>query len=220
MSSSWTLLFHSGRRKWQSKWPRKRIRHRDKRRHSRMIITRWIMQLYAVAFVVVWLGVLDAMWDIECESKCLVLCSFWYFHASVLLFLFSSYCLADLKLVMWGLFPPKARYVLDLTWRAAMPLLFHSLPGQGGFVPRAKFQGFASKTRDLNLKIHLYIYIHYQTWCRALPYFTHFKPFNTRSKAVSSSCVHFRAVATFVWLHIVVFRPVLDLVPLPLGICR
>ena len=30
------------------------------------------------------------------------------------------------------------------------------------FVPRAKFQGFASKTRDLNLKILLYIYIHYQ----------------------------------------------------------
>ena len=134
------------------------------------------------------------MWNSKCEYKCSILCSFWHFHASVLLFLFKSFCLADLKLVIWGLYPPKARYLLDLTWRAAMPLLCHSLPGQGGFVPRAKFQGFASKTRDLNLKIHMYIYIHYQTWCRALPYFTHFKPFNIRSKAVSSSCVHFRAL--------------------------
>jgi hypothetical protein len=39
-----------------------------------------------------------------------------------------------------------------------MPLLFHPLPEQGGFVPRAQFQGFASKTRDLNLKIHSYIF--------------------------------------------------------------
>ena len=104
-------------------------------------------------------------------------------------FLIHSLLSCVLKFVLWGLYPPKAHYLLDLTWRAAMPLLFHSLPGQGGFVPRAKFQGFASKTRDLNLKIHLYIYIHYQTWCRALPYFTHFKPFNIRSRAVQVVCI-------------------------------
>lgn len=48
-------------------------------------------------------------------------------------------------------------YLLGLTWHATMLLLFHPLPEQGSFVPRAKFQGFASKTRDLNLKILSFI---------------------------------------------------------------
>jgi hypothetical protein len=52
----------------------------------------------------------------------------------------------------------KSWYLLGLTWHATMLLLFHPLPEQGSFVPRAKFQGFASKTRDLNLKIHSCIF--------------------------------------------------------------
>jgi hypothetical protein len=99
--------------------------------------------------IVIWFPAFGAL----CRSYTrLILSSLWH------LISVSHFCSVYFNVSCWKQSrehqKPKSCYLWGLTWHATMLLLFHPLPEQGGFVPRAKFQGFTSKTRDLNLKIH------------------------------------------------------------------